>query len=494
MAKPSKGLATAGVLLFTYLAHLRTPWFRHLASNLKTRGVTCNEKGLASIVVFAALSSLWKSQMVSLAKYLVFGKKLKFAGMADGELGFLDSVRAELLRLAALAMGKFSTPIYPPTTLPTWHLSSPPTLPAKTMQSILQGLDTKKVQWASLPNKLRAVYLRDCIKNLIAVSEDLAAAAAACKGGYEAGIAEERLVAVGAVKTMREFAEVLEGGAPKVHFYKRESGQWVANTFPACWWENVFFSGWRGEVWVEPGKGPTQSRLSPGADKAGITCVLGAGNQYNLTIEDIVTEMFTHNKVVICKINPVLGFLQPFLQQIFEPLISLGYLAILDGGVAEGQYLCNSDFVSRVHMTGSAATWDAIVWQGKPKVGKPPFPKFCGGELGGVTPFMVVPGNWSRLEMQYQAKNIVSGLVFNASHNCLAAQVLVTARHWPQRAQFLNAVRAEMRKARPRASFYPGTKEKYDRFFAEYPQAEGVSPKGEEGTYPWVLAVGVPAE
>jgi hypothetical protein len=35
-----------------------------------------------------------------------------------------------------------------------------------------------------------------------------------------------------------------------------------------------------------------------------------------------------------------------------------------------------------VHLTGSAATYDAIVWQGKPKRGNPPLNKPVGAELG----------------------------------------------------------------------------------------------------------------
>jgi hypothetical protein len=35
-----------------------------------------------------------------------------------------------------------------------------------------------------------------------------------------------------------------------------------------------------------------------------------------------------------------------------------------------------------VHLTGSAATYDAIVWQGRPKRGEPPLRKPVGAELG----------------------------------------------------------------------------------------------------------------
>lgn len=37
-------------------------------------------------------------------------------------------------------------------------------------------------------------------------------------------------------------------------------------------------------------------------------------------------------------------------------------------GMQVGAFLCNHPDVASVHLTGSAATYDAIVWQGKPKV------------------------------------------------------------------------------------------------------------------------------
>ncbi len=55
--------------------------------------------------------------------------------------------------------------------------------------------------------------------------------------------------------------------------------------------------------------------------------------------------------------------------------------------------------VTSVHLTGSASTYDAIVWQGHPKRGEPPFNKSVGAELGNVSPCIVVPGPWSAADM-----------------------------------------------------------------------------------------------
>lgn len=82
------------------------------------------------------------------------------------------------------------------------------------------------------------------------------------------------------------------------------------------------------------------------------------------------------------------------------PLINRDFLRIVDGDAEVGKYLTNHPTVSAVHFTGSADTYDAIVWQGKPKKGSPPFSKPVTGELGGVTPVIMAPGSWSEADLK----------------------------------------------------------------------------------------------
>ena len=59
-------------------------------------------------------------------------------------------------------------------------------------------------------------------------------------------------------------------------------------------------------------------------------------------------------------------------RQAFQPFVDEGYLAFVYGGGEEGKYLCNNPAVQSIHLTGSEATYDAIVWgPGKPKVSLP---------------------------------------------------------------------------------------------------------------------------
>lgn len=46
----------------------------------------------------------------------------------------------------------------------------------------------------------------------------------------------------------------------------------------------------------------------------------------------------------------------------FKPFIDEGYVRFVYGGVEEGKQLCNSPVVKSIHLTGSAATYEAIMW------------------------------------------------------------------------------------------------------------------------------------
>ena len=173
-------------------------------------------------------------------------------------------------------------------------------------------------------------------------------------------------------------------------------------------------------------------------------------------------------------VNEISG---PFLRRAFQPLVDAGFVEFVYGGAEEGTLVCNHHKVTSVHLTGSEATYDAIVWQGKkPKVGTPPFTKPVAAELGCVTPYIVVPSSgktvWSDADVQYHAETVVTGLAQNAGHNCLKTEILVTDAEWPQRQQFVDAVKAKLAATPTRSGYYPGTAEKFKAFKARFPDAE----------------------
>ena len=62
---------------------------------------------------------------------------------------------------------------------------------------------------------------------------------------------------------------------------------------------------------------------------------------------------------MICSV-PKLSILM--CRKALEPLVKAGYVAFVYGGAKEGAFLCKHELVEALHLTGSAATYDAIVW------------------------------------------------------------------------------------------------------------------------------------
>jgi aldehyde dehydrogenase (NAD(P)+) len=111
-------------------------------------------------------------------------------------------------------------------------------------------------------------------------------------------------------------------------------------------------------------------------------------------------------------------------------------------------------------------------------------------ELGGVAPVLVVPGPYSDKELAFQAEDVASGLTFNASFDCNANRVVVLPRGWARREEFMGLLRAALGRATDRQAYYPGARERLERFGA----GRGAAFGGErEGSLPWTLVPGLDA-
>ena len=130
-------------------------------------------------------------------------------------------------------------------------------------------------------------------------------------------------------------------------------------------------------------------------------------------------------------------------------------------GPAGVQMMAKDDRVTALHLTGSTATYNAITWghpEGPAKSSGRLVTKPFSAELGCVTPYIVVPSKakWTDAELHYQAMSAVVGMLNNSGHNCNATEVIVTARNWPQRDAFLQAVRTLLNSCQQRWLWYPG--------------------------------------
>ncbi|MEY2848015.1 MAG: hypothetical protein RI885_680 [Actinomycetota bacterium] len=281
-------------------------------------------------------------------------------------------------------------------------------------------------------------------------------------------------------------AAIARGASPIEHaaFGTAPGGRVTVPVLPRTALQGVLFHGFRADVWLEPGVTASEAAAAAGlgqlipTETGGVGLVLGAGNITSIPPLDVLTELFAHNRVAVLKLNPVMDDLLPVYQAALSPLIARGLLRIVTGGSAIGTTLAHHPSVSHVHITGSAATHDAIVWgtgedaADHRAAGTPLLQAPITSELGGVGPIIVVPGRWSAADLQYQAEHVVTQRLHNSGYNCIAGQVLVLSRDWPQRQRFVDEVRAALARTPARTPWYPGSEQRSAAASARYPQAE----------------------
>ncbi|HJT31379.1 MAG TPA: hypothetical protein VJ783_04965 [Pirellulales bacterium] len=227
----------------------------------------------------------------------------------------------------------------------------------------------------------------------------------------------------------------------------------------------------------------------------GIALVLGAGNVSSIPAADALSKLFQENRVVLLKLNPVNGYLAPVFEAAFAPLIEAGFLRLMQGGAEAGAYAVQHPQVDEVHITGSLAAHEAIVW-GAPgeerdqrrQRNEPLLTKPITSELSNVTPWIVAPGEYTERQLDFQAENVAAMIVNNASFNCIAVKLIVTARGWPQRERFLDKIDSLLARQPRRLAYYPGARERYRRFVGREPDEVPA------GTLPWTLVRGVEIE
>ena len=286
----------------------------------------------------------------------------------------------------------------------------------------------------------------------------------------------------------RTLAVMAEGGDPLQGFGIRQTrqGQLAVKVLPSNKFEWLLLNGFSAEIWMCPGIDEADVRATIGLgqrtpyETEGIALVLGAGNITSIPPSDVLYVLFADNRVVALKLNPISDRLRGVYERIFAPFIELGAVEILTGGVEVGSALAYHSGVSAVHMTGSEATHDAIVWgagelgTANKTAGTPMLTKPMTSELGGAAPTIIVPGKWSRKDLRYQARHLATQRLHNSGSNCIAAQVVIVSSDWPQKDAFLAELQAALAEAPARSPWYPGTTERVDAARKAHPGAIAV--------------------
>ncbi len=349
------------------------------------------------------------------------------------------------------------------------------------IQQAVTTLHAKKDLWLQVSIDERIALLAQIKEHLMPVAAAWAETASR-KKGIPAGSPMEGEEWISGPYAMMAYCNTLTETLSKVEGKKhldnlamRElpNGQLAVRVMPNSIWDHLLLSGVNAEVWMEPGI--TRANLAqntaqiygPGpAQKGKLALVLGAGNIASIAPLDCLHKLFAENQVVIVKMNPVNEYLTEFLTPALKPLIDRGFLRIVHGDVAVGQYLCTHPLVEEIHITGSGAAHDQIVWgsgaegAANKQAKTPKNTRHISSELGAVCPTIVVPGPWSKADLAFQGEHIATQKLHNSGFNCVALQVLMLPAEWEHKAELIQQIKTSMAGSTARKLYYPGVKDR----------------------------------
>ncbi len=364
----------------------------------------------------------------------------------------------------------------------------------------LADLVAAKDTWARTGTRERIALLETIRDGIMSVAEEWALTAARKKGIPDGSplVGEEWVsgpyALMAGCDALRHTLESMDGKRFLKDAPLRDlpTGQIAAAVFPQSIWDRLLLSGVTADVWMQPGV--TRQNLAantahaydtPPADRVGkVALVLGAGNIAAIAPLDCFQKIFGEHQVTILKLNPVNDYLLPFFERALQPLIAANALRIVRGGVDVGAYLCDHASVEEIHITGSGASHDAIVWgtgadgRARKQAGTPLNTRRVTSELGAVCPTIVVPGPWNDADIAFQAEHIASQKLHNSGFNCIACQMLIVSSGWDKTDALLKAVDATIASAPPRGLYYPGAAQRMSDFANRSAKATTVARPG----------------
>jgi aldehyde dehydrogenase (NAD(P)+) len=355
------------------------------------------------------------------------------------------------------------------------------------------------IRWAATPLADRAMLLQAVHASVSSAASDWATTAANIKGldPLSQLVGEEWIsgpyATLSAVALLAQSVGSLAAGHSPIEGLSlgtAPGGRVTVPVLPRNAYEALLLHGFSAEVWLKPGVSRGQARGEAGLSEltptrsGGVGLVLGAGNITSIPPLDVLYELIASNRAVILKLNPIMQGMMPVYQAALRPLIDADVLRVVQGAGSEGSYLAHHARVQHVHITGSAATHDVVVWgpgadgAARKKAGTPLLQKPMSSELGGVAPIIMVPSVWTTRDLRYQAEHVATMRLHNGGYNCIAGQIVVLSADWPQKAAFLEELRSALDRAPVRRAWYPGSDGRVADAAVCYPSAQKLA----EGT------------
>jgi len=381
---------------------------------------------------------------------------------------------------------------------------SAPSTPAE-LDLSLERLDSGAPRWAATRAPERARLLVDFGHRLYEVGPRMVELDCRAKGLSRRSRRAGEPTFDGPAIILRyalELARTLAGEQAVPASAVRESGpRTVVDVLPMNGYDRAVFLGYRAEAWLDGPVAPEHAVLHPSAlarHGGEVALVLGAGNVASIGVLDVLEQLFVRGRACLLKLSPVNDYLGPLLELVFAPLVARECMAFAYGGPDVGRYLTTHPALDALHITGSYETHEAIVWgsdraerRGRKARGEPVFQKPVTSELGNVSPAVIVPGKWTESELEHAARSIVGSFVFNAGFNCNATKLVVTPRGSRLRAELVERITRLLAGVPARRAYYPGARQKYERFTSDGGQVSEFSSgrviDTEAGESPWAF-------
>lgn len=342
-------------------------------------------------------------------------------------------------------------------------------------------LESNKGTWLDMRIEDQIAMLGDLRSKTLANARRWVEAAAKAKGlTLDSPIVGEEWLAgpygmIDAINALETTMKRLLAGSDVLDGFRvstNAEGQVLVDVLPVSASDRILFSGSSAQVWMEPdvtvdtlsGTVATFYRDPPGD---GVVClILGAGNVASIPPLDAIYKLYNERQVVLLKMNPVNEYLGEIFETIFEDFVAAGFMRFVYGAGDVGAYLTSHPGVETIHITGSVHTYNIIRYgtgdEGEanrvadaPVNGKP-----ISAELGGVSPTIVVPGDWSRADLVFQADHVVTQKMNNSGFNCVAVQVLILPESWDLTDAFIEEIRSQLSDLPERDAYYPGAQDR----------------------------------
>jgi acyl-CoA reductase-like NAD-dependent aldehyde dehydrogenase len=331
--------------------------------------------------------------------------------------------------------------------------------------------------WAATPATERLHLLEEVRENMKTFRDELAASDTKMKNDLMGeALFNDAISKVGTIVPMANtvtacidlYESLVHGEMPEsIGVTKVKDGLYDIHVFPQDKKDRLIYADRKDVIRV---KGEPK-QVNPMDKPAGIIAVLGAGI-YSSSLE-MIKAMFLENCAVVHKPHHLNESTDAVWAKIMKPLVDHGALSFCDAN--QGRVVTQDERLSKIYFTGGTGTEKAIMSATDTELVS---------ECGGNNPCLIVPGDrpWTEKEIAHQAVQIATISKLNGGAVCGRVQTIVTSKNWPQREEFLAALKKAIAEDTPAAgTYYPGSDKVAEGFREAYADNEVLKP--ESGKY-----------